>query len=249
MASLGSEPGTEGLRQAFPTTLWTVVLHAKDAASPDRRRALEMLIQLYWRPLYHFVRRKGNDPEKGADLVQSFFTVLLERDALRRVERNLGKFRTFLLTAFTNFMADEYDRATALKRGGGTPLLSLDYSSAEAEVLEVSAEGTSPEQVYAREWALRVLSRALQDLEQEYEDEKKRPEFDAFRRHLSYGDAPRPSYEELGRSLGVPESVVRNRLHEARKRYADAILRVIRSTTETEEEAQEELRDLFKAFS
>ncbi|HLF92173.1 MAG TPA: sigma-70 family RNA polymerase sigma factor [Planctomycetota bacterium] len=249
MVGLGSDGGTGGLRSAFPSTLWTVVLRAKDAASPERRQALETLIQLYWKPLYHFVRRRGNDPEKSADLVQSFFTALLERDALRSVDRSLGRFRTFLLTAFTNFVTDEYDRSIALKRGGGARLLSLDYSSAEAEVLEASVEGTPPEQVYTREWALRVLGHALGLLQQDYESAENLAEFDAFRRHLSYGDTPRPSYEEMGRSLGVSESVVRNRLHEARKRYADAILRVIRSYTKTEEDAQEELRDLFKAFS
>jgi RNA polymerase sigma-70 factor (ECF subfamily) len=207
------------------------------------------LIHLYWKPLYHFARRRGNDAEKSADLVQGFFTTLIERDAFRLVDENLGKFRTFLLTAFRNFIADDHDRSSALKRGGRGLVLSLDYSGAEAEVLEAVTDTATPEQAYTREWALHVLSRALQMLEQEYRDEGNAEEFDTFRRHLSYEDEPRPSYQEMGRALGVPESVIRNRLHSARKRYACAILEVIRSSTETEEEAQEELRDLFNAFS
>lgn len=242
-------PATEGPPGPFPTTLWTVVLRAGEEGAPERRRALETLIRLYWKPLYHFVRHKGNDAEKSADLVQGFFTALLAREGLQRVDRRLGKFRTFLLASFGNYMADEHDRATALKRGGGAPLLSLDYRSAESEVFEVAGDDMPPEEVYTREWALRVLSQALENLRREYEQSGKPAEFDAFRRHLGHGTVPRPSYQEIGQSLGLSESLVRNRLHDARRRYAEAILDVIRSYTESEADAQEELRDLFKAFA
>ncbi|HEV3029765.1 MAG TPA: sigma-70 family RNA polymerase sigma factor, partial [Planctomycetota bacterium] len=128
------DTGIGGARRAFQSTLWTVVLAAKDLSAPDRRQALQTLIQTYWKPVYLFIRRRGNDREVSKDLAQGFFTALLERNFLQYVQRDRGKFRTFLLTALEHFMADERDRAQALKRGGGRASLSLDFASAETEI-------------------------------------------------------------------------------------------------------------------
>src|SRR5688572_21197095 len=230
----------------FRTTLWTVVLTAKDPGSPQRREALETLIRTYWKPLYSFIRRRGNDPESSKDITQGFFTALLEKNFLQDVDPDKGKFRTFLLAAFRHYSADQFDRASAQKRGGSR--LQLDFEQAEAEGMVARGSSESPDQLFLREWALQVLAQAIQALKSEYEEAGRADEFDAIRLNLSYGASGAPSYGELAGRLGLSENDVRNRVHRARSRLRESILGVLRSCSESERDAQDELRDLFSAF-
>lgn len=231
----------------FPTTLWTVVLEAGAASEPVRRGALEELIRSYWRPVYAFVRRRTNDREAAKDLTQGFFAAVLERDAFRGLEREGGKFRSFLLAALRNHLADASDQARALKRGGDRVRVPMDVERVERESAGLPPSSESPDVAFRKEWALSVIAQALAALRAEYAAEGRQREFEAFCRHLGYAE-PRPSYAELAGTLEVSENDVRNRLHAARGRYAAAILRVLRASTRTEGEAEEELRDLFAAF-
>ena len=242
----GSDTATGGPDRRFDSTLWTIVLTAKDPASPHRREALETLIQAYWKPLYYFVRRRGNDFEASKDITQGFFAALIERDFLRGVEPDKGKFRTFLLASLQNYLADHYDKSVALKRGGGKTLLSLGFEDAEREL--GGPKGEDPDKLFLREWAWRVLAEAIHSLRSEYEASNRLEEFEALKSHLNYG-ASNASYSDLARQLGVSENDVRNRIHRARVHFREAILKVIRAYTDSEEECQEELRDLFSAFS
>ncbi len=234
-----------GPAKGFPTTLWTTVLRIRDPGSAQRRLALETLIETYWKPVYYYLRRRGNDAETSKDLTQSFFTALLEREALQDVAEGRGRFRTFLLTLLRNFVADEFDRATALKRGGGAARLTLDFASAESDL---PSEAT-PDAAFRRSWALRVLSEAWSSLRASYESGGRLEEFELFRDHLSFTGDPQISYDAMAKRLGLTESDIKNRLHAARARIADAIRDVVRSYTDTEEDAKEELRDLLGAFS
>ncbi len=242
------ETSIGGPQRAFGSTLWTVVLEAQDPGSPGRREALQRLIEAYWKPVYFFVRRKGSDPESAKDLTQGFFAALLERNFLKNVHRDRGRFRTFLLTALENYLADERDRARALKRGGDRAVFPLDFEGAENEVPGEPASPESPDRAFRRDWAMRVLSRALQDVRAEFAASGREGEFEALRLHLSLGAGPAPSYADLARRLGVSEQDVANRIHRARARVREAVLGVIRSYSGTEEDAQEELRDLLSAF-
>lgn len=232
----------------FRTTLWTVILTARDLASPHRREALETLIQAYWKPLYTFIRRRGSDPEASRDLTQGFFTALIEKNFLQNVDREKGRFRTFLLAAFRHYMSDDYDRRTAVKRGGGVHPLRLDFEQAESEgILHPSSKETT-DRIFLREWAIQVLAQAMRSLEEEYRTGGRSEEFLAIRQHLGDGPSAKSSYSDLARRLGLSESDIRNRMHRARGRLRGAILGVIRSYSAGEEDAQEELRDLFSAF-
>lgn len=242
-----TEIGGEG--RAFRSTLWTVVLLARDPGAAERREALESLIRAYWKPVYFFIRRKGNDSEASKDLSQGFFTALLEKNYLQYVRRERGRFRTFLLTALSHYLADEHDRASALKRGGGTGLLSLDLSGAESQFSRETAAGEAPDRAFRRDWALRVLAQALADLRTAYAAEGKGAEFDAVRAHLSPGADEKLPAAEIGRLLRVGEAEARKRVHLARGRYREAIRDLVRSYSETEEDVREELADLFAAFS
>lgn len=238
-----NETDIGGSPRGFQSTYWTTVLRAKDLASPDRRQALEHLIQAYWKPLYSYLRRRGYDVDKSKDMTQGFFTAFLERDFLQYVQRERGKFRTFLIRAMQHFLADEWDRMQAQKRGGGLDVLSLDFARAESQV----EDRGSPERVFERQWALQVIEHALQAMRRQFEEGGRGEEFEVLKLHLSAGEAP--SYTDLAKKLGITVTDVNNRLHRARQMYREMILAEIRSYTETEAEAEEEMRDLFSAFS
>lgn len=244
-----SETEIGGDGRGFRSTLWTVVLRAKDEAAPGRRDALEALIAAYWKPVYFFVRRKGRDPETAKDLAQGFFTALLEKNYLQYVRRERGKFRTFLMTALDHYLADERDRERALKRGGGASRLSLDFAVAERQLTAEPTSPESPDAGFRKDWALRVLAQALQDLKQAYEADGKAEEFEILRLHLTAGAVGALPYPEIGRRLRLGEGEVRKRVHAARGRYREAIKAVVRAYTDTEEDAREEMRDLFSAFA
>ncbi len=249
MGAPDNDTAIGGAQRSFQSTLWTVVLAAKYPSSPDRREALQKLIETYWKPVYLFIRRRGNDREASKDLAQGFFAALLERQFLQYVQRDRGKFRTFLLTALEHFMADEHDRAQALKRGGGRSAFSLDFASAEGEVGSEPAAPDSLDRGFRRDWALKVMSQALQAVKREFAESGRAQEFEALRLHLSFAAKEAPSYAEVASALGVGEGDVRNRIHRTRARYREAILGVIRSYTETDDDAREELRDLMAAFA
>ena len=232
----------------FRPTLWTVVLRAKDPNAPDRREALERLFQTYWKPIYFHIRRT-HDAEAAQDIAQGFFTTFLEKDYLKSVEREKGKFRTFLCVALRNYMADENDRARARKRGGGRSLLSLDFARAETEISRMPAAKDEPEKMFQRQWALEVIKRSLQALRAEFLASDRLAEFEAISLYLSAGGKQAPSHGDLAKRLGISETDVNNRVHRLRSRYRELILEEVRSYSDNEEEAQQELRDLFSAFA
>lgn len=238
-----------GPARGFPSTLWTTVLGTQDPGSAERRAALEKLIRTYWKPVYFYLRRRGNDAETSKDLTQAFFAAVLERDAFHDVTEGKGKFRSFLLTVLRNFVADEHDRASARKRGGRVAKLSLDFDSAETNLPWTPVSEETPDAVFRRSWALRVLSQAWSSLREYYESSGRLEEYELFRDHLSFNGDPRISYEEMAKRLGLTETDIKNRLHAAKSRIAAAIRDVVRSYTESEEDAKEELRDLLSAFS
>ena len=232
----------------FRPTLWTVVLRAKDPAAPDRREALERLFQTYWKPVYFLIRRT-HDAETAQDIAQGFFTAFLEKDFLKSVEREKGKFRTFLCVALRHYMADEYDRARAQKRGGGRSPLSLDFARAETEISRVPAAKDDADKYFQRQWALEVIKRALHALREEFQASDRLAEFEALSMYLSAGGKDAPTHADLAKRLSISESDVNNRVHRLRQRYRELILEEVRSYSDSEEDAQQEVRDLFSAFA
>jgi DNA-directed RNA polymerase specialized sigma24 family protein len=233
----------------FRSTLWTIVIQAKDPSAPGRREALEVLIAEYWKPAYFFIRRRGNDVESSKDIVQGFFAALLEKNYLQYVQRGAGKFRTFLLAALEHYMADEFDRRNAQKRGGGKVPISFDIIGAESQLASLTGSEETPDRRFERDWAVRVMAQGLLVVRTNYEESGRAAEFEAFRKHLTEGGGGAPSYAEIGRTVGLSEDEVRKRIHRFKGDYRDAILEVVRSYTERDEEVHEEVRDLFSAWS
>ena len=246
---MANETDLGGQAGHFLTTHWTNVLAARDAGEGDRRQALDRLIQAYWKPVYFLIRRRGHPVEAAKDFTQGFFAAFLERDFLQYVEQGRGRFRLFLRTTLDHYLVDEHHRATAQKRGGGRPSLSLDFAQAEAEAEEGALLSEDPDRLFRRKWAVAVMRQAIEQLRADYAREGRLAEFEAFLPHLGGEGKPDTSYADLARLLSISASDVTNRLHRFRKRYRDAILGELRSCTGSAAEAEEELRELFSSFS
>src|SRR5215472_14995024 len=159
-------PGLEARR--FVTTPWTEVLLAGEQSAPGAREALEHLCRLYWYPLYAHIRQSVKESHDAEDLTQEFFRLLIEKNYLGAVDRQRGKFRSFLLVAIKRFLINAHKHASRLKRGGGQNLISLDAELAESRFQADLATGLSPEQIFDRRWALTVLDQAAAQLKQKY---------------------------------------------------------------------------------
>ena len=172
----------------FPTTRWSRVVAAADPAEPSARLALEELCRAYWYPLYAFIRRKGHDPDRAADLTQDYFARLLGSDLLARADRRKGRFRAFLRTDCGFFLAHRAERGRARKRGGGVAPLSIDARDAEGRYLREPADpGLTPDRLFDRAWALRLLDGVLERLAREYADSGRAAQFEALQVVLSEG--------------------------------------------------------------
>ena len=190
----------------------------------------------------------GTTPRAARDLTQGFFAAFLERDFLRYVDRARGKFRVFLRTALDHYLADEWDRARAEKRGGARPHLPLDFAQVEGEAGGQAADD-DPERLFRRKWAVAVMRRALEAVQGEYRASDRAHEFEVLGGRLVDGAAPAATYAALAARLGWSEHDVNNRLHRMRKLYRDAIWRELRALTEDDAQAEEELRELFSAVA
>ena len=136
--------------ESFATTRWTMVLNAGDLPSPDSERALAELCTSYWYPLYAFVRRRGYERDAARDLTQAFFAKVLEKNYVAAADRDRGRFRSFLLGALKHFLANEWGRENALKRGGGRTHVGIDFVEGEERYAGELATGSTPEDSYAR---------------------------------------------------------------------------------------------------
>lgn len=226
-------------QRGFATTRWSLVAAARDRAD----EALADLCRLYWYPLYAYVRRRGHDAAEAEDLTQAFFARLLEKNGLASVTPTRGRFRSFLLAACQNFLANEHDRAQALKRGGGR-VVSLD--DADARYRREPDHGETPERLFERRWALELLDRALRRLREEYERKGKARLYDALKGTLA-GDAAAP-YAALANELGLTEGAVKTAVHRLRGRYAELLREEIGETVAAPAEIDDEVRALFRAL-
>lgn len=231
----------------FATTLWSVVLQARDGEGTARRSALDRLCAQYWPSLYVYLQRRGLTREDAQDATQGFFAYFFEKGLLGDVDRGRGRFRRYLLAVLERWLANERRTSSAEKRGGGAPPLSLDFARADRELpLEPAAPGEPPDAAFHRVWALSVLREATARLRREYEELGRRRRFEAAAAHLSASGA-RPSAEELAARLGVTPADVRRIVHEARQRLRELVRAVLRETVERESEVEQEVRDLFSS--
>lgn len=233
---------------AFTTTHWSVVLAAGDAQSSRATQALDTLCRTYWYPLYAYVRRRGRSPQDAEDLTQGFFHSLLRGQYLARADRTRGRFRTFLLTAFDNFLHNEHDRASALKRGGDREIISWNGVEAERRYALEPAGGLSPEQMFEKRWAATLLERVLERLRAEFADTDRRALFDRLKPHL-WGEDEAARYADLATRFHVSVPALKVTVHRWRRRYRDLLREEIAQTVADPGEVADEIRHLLRVMS
>lgn len=232
--------------RSFATTRWSVVASAGRTASPDAARALAVLCETYWYPLYAHVRRRVPNVHDARDLTQAFFAELLEKNYVGAAAPERGKFRAFLLTAFNHFLSKEWDKVRAQKRGGGRPPISLDFSSADANYQIDPAGGLSADEIYEQQWVVALLKRTLDRLEEEHERAAKSRQFQELKGFL-IGDEYERTYAQVAGNLQMTEAAARKAVSRMRNRYRELLREEILQTVSGPEEAEEELRSLFMA--
>jgi DNA-directed RNA polymerase specialized sigma24 family protein len=248
-ATLCDTATREGL---FVSTRWTIIRDAGKSrlSTSESLGALSELCQIYWRPVYLFLRRQGIGQHDGQDLTQGFFADLIQSRAYARADQTKGRFRSFLLGALKHFLADVRDRERAQKRGGGITFVQLNETViAEAERQAARSESWSADHVYEREWAAALLQQALDRLRQECVLAGKGALFDGLRSHLAAGPEGAIAYEELARQLGRPATTLRSDVARFRTRYRAILREEVSGTVLDAAEVDEELRHLWQVLA
>jgi RNA polymerase sigma-70 factor (ECF subfamily) len=220
---------------------------AQDPDSPQCAEALAKLCGDYWFPLYAFVRRQGHRPHDSQDLTQEFFARVLEKGFLKSAEREKGRFRTFLLVAIKRFLANEWDRQHAQKRGGFVPVVSMDQEQAESRLDLELAHNLQPDVQFDRQWAVTLLERTMKRLQEEYVTSGRARLFEFLRSALAREESAMP-YAEIASQFNLSEAAVKMAVQRLRARYRELLRAEIAGTVSSEEEIEEEIRHLFSTF-
>jgi RNA polymerase sigma-70 factor (ECF subfamily) len=245
-----------GQADRFAATHWSVIVAAgQTQAEPHTASAaLAELCRTYWPPLYTYVRSRGYSVHDAQDLTQGFFAHLLEQKIYLRADRQMGKFRSFLLASLKNFLSHAREREEALKRGGGREFLPLEEGSAEAaeslfQTHCASGKSALPEdRLFERTWAETVAGAALNQLAAAYNADGKKELFEKLQTFLAVGADPVPSYPELATQMAVAESTIRSHVTRLRSRYREMLRAEVRRTVDTESEVEGELRELLRVL-
>lgn len=232
----------------FATTSWTLVVAAGGRCTPESAQALEELCRIYWYPLYAYVRRRGHSREDAEDLTQGFFARFLRKNYLEGLDTGRGRFRAYLLAALKNHLANEWQAASRLKRGGEAAHLSLDWQEGETRFQIADAGQLAPDAAYDREWATALLARVVGILREEWTRDGKRDRFERLKSFLSV-EAKAVPYATLAAELEIEEGALRVAVHRLRKRYRELLKLEVARTLADPAMVDEELQALMAAFA
>jgi DNA-directed RNA polymerase specialized sigma24 family protein len=223
------------------------VLRAREEDSTESaQQALSGFCEAYWPPLYSFLRHRGFSSADAQDLVQSFFAHLLEQKTLTRADQRKGRLRTFLLGSLQNFLFDEYDRARALKRGGGRQVVSIEEHLPEAEAAMLATAHLSDAGCYDLVWASTIVSRAWQNLRTAFVAEGKAEWLEELRPFVAGGSVTAPNQEKAAARLGVPIATLRTWLSRLRQRYRESLRMEVANTVSDPADVDQELHHLYQ---
>lgn len=243
-----SSSETHGAVGAFRTTHWTVVLQAARSDEAGSTDAFDQLCRDYWRPLYSYIRRRGLSPAEAEDITQGFFVRLIEKRALANMQREGGRFRSYLLGGLKNFMANEWDRATTQKRGSGQAAISLNAEEGEAIFLSLKDATGTPDVVFEREWVFTLLAQVMSRLQAEEAASGKSPFYQDAKPHLQ-GERSGLPYAEIAARHAMSEGAVKVAVYRLRQRYGELLRETIARTVSSPAEVEEELRYLLRVMA
>ena len=230
------------------TTHWSVVVAAGHQGNAQAGAALAALCRSCWFPLYVYVRRRGYRPQDAEDLTQAFFARLLERHWLARADQAKGRFRTFLLTALERFLANEWDKDCARKRGGGVPPVPVQLDEAETRYGVEPQDDRTPEQAFEYHWALALLDGVVKRLGREFREQGQEAQFDVLKPCLT-GESEGQPYATLAAQLGQSEGAVKVAVHRLRQRYREVLRAEIAETVASAQEVDAEMRHLLNVLT
>lgn len=247
-AIIARMPADPPRRAAFPTTRITLIHAAQGAPGAETYQALSLLCSAYWYPVYAYVRRLGHSHEEAEDLTQGFFTRMLDKRSLLEFDRERGRFRSFLLGSLKHFVANERDAARTQKRGGGRPHIPLDevLHAGERYSLEPRSDLT-PERIFARQWALTVLTRAQDAMREEAARQGKEAQFERLK-GLLVGEDTDEGYRVLATELNTTEGALKVTIHRLRQRFREVLREEIAHTVANPQQVGAELRELMDAI-
>jgi RNA polymerase sigma factor (sigma-70 family) len=243
-----SSNAVAGDANRFATTQWSIVLAAGDGRAPDSRQALASLCEAYWLPVYAYVRRLTPSAADSQDLTQGFFAHLLETDAIAKADPERGRFRTFLLTAAKNYLANERQKARAEKRGGGKAPLALDFDAGESRLTIEPAHELTPEKLYERRWVLALLDQVLDSLRNELAAAGKERHFEKLKGAI-VGEVTEAVYEQAAEALGITPAAAKQSAYRLRKRYRELFRQEVARTVADEGELDAEIGRLLEILS
>jgi RNA polymerase sigma-70 factor (ECF subfamily) len=248
MTTRANQTANADAEGGFQTTHWSLVLRAGNRADREAEDALAALCGRYWYPLYAYVRRRTADVHEAQDLTQEFFARLLDKNTLATASPERGRFRSFLLTAVKNFLANQRDRDLARKRGGGVRTFSFDLESGESRLRMEPAHDMTPERLFERQWVMMLLELVMQRLQQECEAAGKAGQFERFKAVLTGGQERLP-YAAAAAELGMSEEAARQAASRLRKRYRELLREEVSQTVATPHDIDDEIRRLFAVFA
>jgi len=233
-------------REDFTATHWTeVALAAARDGSGEAKAALDRLCLRYWPAIYSFLRRRNFEPADAEDLAQGFFSHILEQNTIARADRELGRFRSFLLGALHRYLAVENRRQGAKKRGRGKIVAAMDFSGVEEAYLETADSTLTPDQAFDRQWAASLLDESYGVLEAEFRNAGQMDRFQELRRYLS--EEPEDGeYDKVAERLGLSVKSVSSAVARLRSRFRVVVRRTVLMTVGDPDDVDHEFRDLFR---
>ena len=237
----------------FVTTRWSLIRQRWSSDEhPEVDPGLAQLCQIYWRPIFTFIYRRGYTATDAQDLTQDFFLMIMEGKLLQSADPKRGRFRSLLLRSLKNFLIDVAAKQRRHKRGGQVQLVSWEKWMAETPAqLSLSAaaiNASPPETLFDAGWAAAIAEEALRRLRLECESKGRRRVYAALHPHLG-SERSEICYEKLSVELGVPELSVKSLLHHFRTRYRALLREEVAKTVETEANVDDEIRYLCATLS
>jgi|688.fasta_scaffold32240_8 DNA-directed RNA polymerase specialized sigma24 family protein len=234
---------------AFFTTRWTMVLRARGDA-PEAKAALGELCEAYWMPVFNFLRREGRGEDQSREIAQEFICRLLSRPGIDKADPEKGRFRSYLLGALKNFLAETKRNEGRLKRGGDAVIESIDSGGTETspgwQIPDPSAE--VPDSYFDRQWALAIMDRSLKTVQATFGKAGKEAHFEVLKAWL-IGETGNLSQTEAAASLGMTTGALKVAIHRLRASFRETVQAEISQTVEDADEAAEELRYLIEVLS
>ena len=241
----------------LPTTRWSLVLRAGEVSEDpalrrSARQSLEELCESYWPALYGYLRRRGKSRQDAEDLIQGFFTNLLERDSIAQADATRGRFRAFLYASLDHYVANENRRAGAVRRGGASTTFSIDrrrLDDADQYVSESLAEkDNDPAKLFDREWARCLIRQTIEQLRDEYQAKGKAEWFEALAPMLTTEDGAAQDRGEIAKQLGLSATALKVAIHRLRVAYRERLLDAVAQTVESPGDSGRERQWLFEAL-